>query len=49
LSEVVEAHYEEGKSRQSIEVRQAKLGQVVAQNLVGLLLPSKVERNSTIS
>jgi hypothetical protein len=49
MAEAVEAHYEERKSRQNIEVHQAKLGQVVAQNLVGLLLRSKVERNSTIS
>src|SRR5262249_17754216 len=39
----------EGKSRRNIEVRQAKLGQVVARNLVGSLLRLKVERNSTIS
>ena len=37
------------KSRPNIEVHQAKLGQVVAQDLVGLLLRSKGERGSTIS
>jgi hypothetical protein len=47
--EAVEAHYEEGKSYRNIEVRQARLGRVVAQDLVGLLLRSKVERSSTIS
>ena len=30
LWEAVGAHYEEGKSRRNIEVRQAKLGQAVA-------------------
>jgi hypothetical protein len=49
LSEAVEAHYGEGKSRRNIEARQARLGQVEAQDLVGLLLRSKVERNSMIS
>jgi hypothetical protein len=45
----VEAHYGEGKSRRNIGVRQAKLGQVVAQSLIGLLLRLKVERSSMIS
>jgi hypothetical protein len=36
------------KSHRNIEVRQVKLGQGVAQDLGGLLLPSKVERRSTI-
>ena len=36
------------KCHPSIAVRQARLGQVVAQNLVGLLLPSKVERSLRI-
>jgi hypothetical protein len=49
LSEAVEAHYEEGKSRRNIVVRQAKLGQAVAQDLVGSLRRSKVERRSMIS
>ena len=39
----------ERKSRRNIEVHQARLGQVVAQDLVGLLLRSKVEGNSMIS
>jgi len=37
------------RSRPNIVVRQARRGQAVAQDLVGLLLRSKVERNSTIS
>ena len=49
LSEAVEAHYEDGKSRRNIVVHQAKPGQVVAEDLFGLLLRSKVERNSMIS
>jgi len=49
LREAVEAHYGEGKSRRNIVLHQAKLGQVVAQNLVGLLQRSKVERSSRIS
>jgi hypothetical protein len=48
LSEV-EAPYEEEKSRRNIVVPQAKLGQVVVQNLAGLLLPTKVERSPMIS
>src|SRR5262245_13662142 len=48
LSGAVKAHYGEGKSHQNIEVRQARLGQVVGQSQGGLLLRSKVERNSTI-
>jgi len=43
-----EARSEGGNSRQNIVVHQAKLGRVVAQNPGGLLLRSKVERNSTI-
>jgi hypothetical protein len=39
----------EEKSRRNIVVHQVKLGQVVAQNLVGLLLRPKVERSLTIS
>ena len=39
----------EGKSRRNIEVPQAKHGRVVAQDLVGLLTRSRVERNSTTS
>src|SRR5262249_13641383 len=39
----------EKKSRRNIAVPPAKLGLAVAQNLVGLLLPSKMERSSTIS
>jgi len=35
--------------RSAIGVRQAKLGQAVAQDLVGLLLRSKVERSWRIS
>jgi len=49
LSEAVEAHYEEGKSRRNIVVRQARLGQAVGQSPSGLLLRSNVARNSTIS
>ena len=37
------------KVHRDIEVRQAKLGQAVVQNLVGLLLRSNVARNSRIS
>jgi hypothetical protein len=37
------------RSRRNIVVLQAKPGQDVAQNLVGLLLRSKVERNSRTS
>jgi hypothetical protein len=37
-----------GKSRRDIGVRQAKLGQAVVQDLVGLLLRSKVERSLMI-
>ena len=37
------------KVPRNIVVRQVKLGQAVAQDLGGLLLRSKVERNSTIS
>jgi hypothetical protein len=48
LSEAAEAHYVEGKPRRNIGLRQAKLGPVVAQDLVGLLLRSEVERNSMI-
>jgi hypothetical protein len=36
--ELVEAHWRERKSRRNIEAHQAKLGQAVAQSLVGLLL-----------
>src|SRR5262245_31231297 len=39
----------EKKSRRNIVVSQAKPGQAVAQDLVGLLLRSKVERSSMIS
>ena len=49
LSEAVEALCGEGKSRRNIGVRQAKLGQVVAQDLIGLLLRSKVDGRSMIS
>jgi hypothetical protein len=48
LSEAVEAHYKEGKSRRNIEVRRVKLGQVVVQSPSGSLLRSKMERNSMI-
>jgi hypothetical protein len=48
-SEAEEALCGEEKSHRNIGVGQAKLGQAVAQDLVGLLLRSKVERSSMIS
>jgi len=41
LAAEVEAHYGVEKSRRNIGVRQARLGQAVAQDLVGLLLRIK--------
>jgi hypothetical protein len=49
LSEAVGAHYGEGKSRPNIEAGQARLGQVVGQSQIGLLLRSEVEGSSMIS
>jgi len=45
----VEADYVEEKSRRNIEAPQAKRGQAVVQNLVGLLMRLKVERDLMIS